>query len=204
VATVTATPVPTLQSYSSADIGNHLVEIAFGPDNSVIKKPTKDLLVVSCVGMYKPDDVALLNTFIGQFNNYSSTTKIAESINFGSAGDIRLDFMPAATLNQVQIDEDTSTVYKDMQTGVTCFIKTPDTTYVNSDITGNARSRWILRAFLYNLGFYGETVKYSDSLFYAGTTDATHLSAIDLKALQLMYGKKITNGMTKSSVKSTV
>jgi hypothetical protein len=74
-------------------------------------------------------------------------------------------------------------------------------TYIDSDLTGNQRDYWTLRALLYNLGFTGETSKYPDSLFYAGSTNATQLSTIDWDALQLMYGSKITNGMSKSSVR---
>ena len=59
---------------------------------------------------------------------------------------------------------------------------------MNSDLKDEERERWILRAALYNLGFYGETAKYPDSIFYAGTTNSSQLSVIDLKAVQLMYG----------------
>jgi hypothetical protein len=51
------------------------------------------------------------------------------------------------------------------------------------------------------MGFQGETAKYKDSLFYSGSTDAKQPSILDLKAIQLMFGKKVTNGMTKSNVK---
>ena len=44
------------------------------------------------------------------------------------------------------------------------------------------------------------TAKYPESIFYAGTTNSSQMSVIDLKALKLIYGNKITNGMTKSRV----
>ncbi len=69
---------------------------------------------------------------------------------------------------------------------------------------GNERKRWVLRAILYNLGFFGETAKYSDSVFYSGINNASQLSAVDLKALQLMYGKKITNGMNKDDMRAYI
>ena len=196
----TPTPVPTPKSYSSAEIGNHLREIAFGPNNDVIKKPTKNLVVVSLSGMYNKPDVALVNNFIGQFNNYSSTTKLSENINFNTPADISLEFQPAASILQIN----TTIGYKDPQTGTDYFAISTEKTYVNSDLKDEERERWILRAALYNLGFYGETAKYPDSIFYAGTTNSSQLSVIDLKALQLMYGTKITNGMTKSRVTSVM
>ncbi|PKL70591.1 MAG: hypothetical protein CVV30_04365 [Methanomicrobiales archaeon HGW-Methanomicrobiales-1] len=195
----TATPTP--KSYSSADIGNHLMEIAFGPDNSKIQKPTKDRVAISISGTYNEDDIVLVNNLISQFNTYSSTTKLSENIDLSGASDIWLNFLPGNALTQIK-DEEITYSYKNMQTGDYYFLRTDDKTYVNSDLKGAERSRWILRAVLNNLGFYGETAKYPGSLFYTGTVTATQLDDIDLKALQLMYGKKVTNGMTKSTVKT--
>jgi len=199
--TVKPTATPTPKSYSSADIGNHLIEIAFGPDNSKIQKPTKDRVTISFSGTYNEEDLDLVKNLINQFNTYSSTTKISENIDLTGASDIWLDFLPGNSLSQIKNEEIISS-NKNMQTGSYYFIRTDDKTYVNSDLKEGERSRWILRAVLSNLGFYGETAKYPDSLFYTGTTTATQLSDIDLKTVQLMYGKKITNGMTKSTVKS--
>jgi hypothetical protein len=151
-----------------------------------------------------------VNTFISQFNNYSSTTKISENINYDNPADIDLNFQPAT--NMIQIN--TSIEYKNPQTGTQYFALSGGSplinsdlmqkTYVNSDLKDEERKRWILRAVLYNLGFYGETAKYPESIFYAGTTNSSQLSVIDLKALQLMYGTKITNGMTKSRVSNVM
>jgi len=208
---VTPTPSPTPQGYSSADIGNHLIEIAFGPNNNVIQKPVGTLLTVTYSGTYTDNDVALLNNFTSQFNDYSSTTKLSENVNFNSGADIWLVFLPVTSLNQISVDN-TTTVDEDFQTGTIYFIQTPyysgvkagAKTYVNADLTGNVRQRWILRALLYNLGFLGETAKYPDSLFYAGTNNVTQMNTIDLDALQLMYGRKIANGMTKANVRTTI
>ena len=195
-----AVATPTYRSYSSYDIGSHLLDIAFGTDNNVIKKPTTGRLVVSLEGVYDKSDVILLNSFIGQFNNYSSTTKISEFINFNRPADIPLSLSPENTF----IHLNTTVEYKDRQTGTWYFVITPEKTIVNSDLKGEERKRWILRAVLYNLGFYGETAKYSDSVFYVGTNNASQLSDVDLRALQLMYGKKITNGMNKDYIRSYI
>jgi len=210
VTTVTPKPTPTptpsstpAKAYSAAEIGNHLIETAFGPDNNVIRKPTKDLLSVSYAGMYDTEDTDLLNNFISQFNNYSSTTKLSENINFNSAADISVDFLPASSLSQVNKNQNTSSVYQDAGTGTYYFVRTPERTFVSNDLKGNERKRWILRALLNNLGFYGETAKYPDSVFYAGPNTVSQLSDIDWKAVQLMYGKKIINGMAKANVRAT-
>ena len=193
-------PLPTRQSYSSHEITSHLLEIGFGPNNNVVNKPRQDRLVVSVEGLYDGSDINVLKTFIGQFNNYSSTTKISEFINFDRPADIPLSFSPARTFSQLN----TTVSYQDFKNGTWYFVVTPQKTIINSDLKGDERKRWVLRAALYNLGFYGETADYSDSLFYAGKGNASQLSDIDLKALQLMYGKKITNGMNKDNIRTYI
>ena len=57
----------------------------------------------------------------------------------------------------------------------------------------------MLRGLLYYLGFTGETMKYTDSIFYSQPNTNAKLDSIDIKAVQLMYGTKISNGMTVST-----
>ena len=193
----TEVPTPMYQTYSSYAVTSHLLEIGFGPNNNVINKPTQNRLVVSLEGLYAESDITVLKTFIGQFNNYSSSTKISENINFNRPAEIGLAFSPANTFSNLN----TTVEYLDFKNGTWYFVVTPEKTIVNSDLKGDERKRWVLRAALYNLGFYGETADYSDSLFYTGKNNVTQLSEVDFKALQLMYGKKITNGMNKDQIR---
>jgi hypothetical protein len=207
---ITPTPSPTPATYSAADIGNHLIEIAFGPNNNVIQKLDKNLVSITYSGSYTNDDIDGLNDFINQFNNYSTTTQISNNVNFNGGGDIRLTFLPSDALNQISLDN-ISTYDKDPQTGIMYFVQAPyytgvkgsTKTYINSDLTGNERVRWIQLALLYNLGFVGQSSKYPDSLFYSGPTNVTQMSTIDLKSVALMYSRKITNGMTVTGVRAT-
>lgn len=196
---VTATPAP--KAYSSTEVGNHLLEIAFGPTNSKIVKANKSLMSISLSGSSSDSDIDRLNTFIETFNLYSATTKIATNLNVMGKGDIPLVFMPDEGL--AQINPDLIVVqYRDVTTGAHYLVVTHEKTYINSDLNGVARNRWLLRGVLVNMGFYGETVKYPDSLFYAEITPAMEPSMIDWKAIQLMYGTKVNMGMTKAQVKA--
>ncbi|PKG32836.1 hypothetical protein [Methanoregula sp.] len=76
--------------------------------------------------------------------------------------------------------------------------------YINSDLSGAARKKWLVRSALTKMGCLGETYKYSDSLFYTNANTAVEPNSLDWKAIQLMFGKKITIGMTKAQVKSTL
>jgi hypothetical protein len=203
----TAKPTATIQSYTSSEISDHLGQIAFGPDNNKIEKPTKSFVSIS-MGGQRDADVTSVATFIDVFNNYSSTTKLSTNIDTkGQTADIILNFLPERALHDLNVDANTI-IYKDPQTGMYLFVRTGTKSFatsiyeyhVNSDLKGNTRTRWILRAILYELGFKGETAKSTGSLFYAGQTDRTQLNVLDWKAVQLMYGRKVTNGMTKGQV----
>ncbi|NMB78566.1 MAG: hypothetical protein GYA23_05670 [Methanomicrobiales archaeon] len=201
--TKTITPTPTPVAYSASQIGAHLLDIAFGPDNTKLQKPTKALIAISFLGAYADRDKNLLTQFIKDFNNYSNTLDISTNVNYNSPGDITLDFRSGEALSQINPDLVVFSI-KDLDSGQYYFIKTNDKIYVNADLNGYLRDRWVLRAILYDLGFMGESAKYSDSLFYTDTTKGNKLTTIDLKAIQLMYGKSVTNGLTKSQTKAIV
>jgi hypothetical protein len=211
--TPTPVPTPTVAVYSSTDIGNHLVDIAFGLNNNGIQKLNGNAVPVSVSGFYTNDDTALLDNFTNQFNIYSETTQLAQNVSFDTgSGGIRLDFIPQSALLQMPIDK-TTVYYKNDSNGDYYFLQTSQNeitsknavkTYIDSDLTGNDRERWTLRALLFNLGFFGTTTKYPNSLFYAGSTNATQPSSIDWDAIQLMYSNKITNGMSKGTVRGVI
>jgi hypothetical protein len=202
--TLTPTPTPTPQFYSLSDIKSHLSDITSDPYSTVLPKPTGNVITISISGSYNNNDVALLNDFIHKFNIYSATTQLSSNASLeggqGGANGIRLLFEPESMLNQMPFDDKT-VIYKDPQTGEYYFVqnglyefvnKITVKTYINSGLKGNERNRWTLRALLFNLGFTGTTGKYPDSLFYAGSNNATQLSTIDWDAIQLMFNHKIT------------
>jgi hypothetical protein len=198
---VTATPTPKV--YSAADIGNHLLDIAFGPDNSKLEKVNKSLVSLSISGSYSDSDVDHLKKFIDDFNMYSATTKLSTNLNVQGQGDIPIFFIPEDGLKQVD-QESRTDEFRDTDNGRFYIITTADKVYVNSDLTGAARKKWLVRSALTRMGFFGETYKYTDSIFYTNTNTAVEPNSIDWKAIQIMFGKKITWGMTKAQVKTVL
>jgi len=204
------TALPTTQaSYSTNDINKHFIDVAFGPDSSTIYKWNKQLVVVAVTGNYNDNDVKILNDFFKLFNSYSSYTKLPTEVKQSDKGDIVLNFLPEASIKninsdnswKISINHETDTINYIYKTAFYGYGGNIDMVYINSDLKGDARTHWILRSLLYELGFPGETGTYSDSIFYSDSDNATSLSKIDLKALELMYGTKISNGMTLSQVK---
>jgi hypothetical protein len=209
--TSTIQPEPTKKAITTADVNKHFFAVAFGPDNTKIQKriPDKMILSMAMNGNYQENDTVLLGLFTAQFNNYSSTDKFHSDMKFGDMANIVMVFSPGSTLNNIE-DLDGTVVSKDPETGdirslhmtVTIDRVSKEVVYINSDLKGDVRTHWILRGLLDDLGFRGETYDYPDSIFYAGSENTTQLSDIDWKAVQLMYGSKITPGLTSDRVKA--
>lgn len=210
----TSTPVITTimttaqVAYSTNDINKHFIDIAFSPDYSIINKWNQDFVDLGISGTYNDADVILVNNFSKLFNSYSSYTKLQSEITKERmTANIVLRFMPESSLKNINYDNSWK-VSQNRETGTINYIYkgTPaqtssETIYINSDLKGNSRNHWILRALLFELGFPGETGTYPDSMFYSESDAATSLNKIDLKALELMYGKKISYGMDLTQVR---
>jgi len=196
--------------YSTSDIYRHFVDIAFSPDYPSIHKWNKELVHVALTGNYDSTDIKTINNFLQVFNSYSGTTKLPKEVQQSETlGDIVVTFLPESSLNNINLDTSWK-ISKNPENGAINFIYKTNpfqygvithTVYINSDLKGNARTHWVLRSLLYELGFPGETGMYPDSIFYSGSDTVTSLSKIDLKALELMYGTKISNGMSLNKVR---
>jgi len=207
---VSPSPPVTQALYSSNDIYRHFVDIAFGPDHPTIIKWNKELVHVAVNGNYDSKDIKTINNFLQVFNSYSGTTKLPGEVQQGETlGDIVIIFLPESSLNNINLDTSWK-ISRNPENGTINFIYKTNpfqygvithTVYINSDVKGDARTHWILRSLLYELGFPGETGMYPDSIFYSGSETVTSLNKIDLKALELMYSTKISNGMDLSRVK---
>jgi flagellar basal body-associated protein FliL len=223
-ATATATPkatttapvktTVTLVAYTNAQIYQHLINIAFSSDTTQISKVNSTNEKVSLTGPYNDNDKASVSAFTRQFNSdMSSTIRISEP-STGDQGNIIIHFLPGESLESLAGDTSYNSlngkqVIQRDDAGTICSIyrtlnyqvTSSDNVYVNSDLTGSKRVHYILRGLLYCLGFPGDTLTYPDSMFYEGPNSNVNMSAIDIKAVQLMYGSKIQNGMTVSAIK---
>lgn len=201
--TAAPTATPTVKVYSASDIGNHLLDIAFGPDNSNLEKSNKTLISLSISGSYTDSDLQHLKKFIDEFNVNSATAKLSTNLNLQGQGDVPIFFIPEDALLQIDVNDRTDE-FRDTDTGKYYIITTREKVYVNADLGGAARKKWLVRSALTKMGLLGETYKYTDSVFYSNANSATEPNSLDWKAIQLMFGKKITWGMTKAQVKTVL
>ena len=200
---------------TSEDINKNFMRIAFGSDNVKIKKSSEERIVISLMGEYDENDAATISQFTGQFNNNSYTNKISVFMKTGDEANIIMYFLPQSSMKNIEgLDgtvvstnpqtDDINYLHRTVlqQTGNQGHPIKKDYLYINSDLKGDPRTHWTLRGLLYDLGFVGETNDYPDSIFYGGSDTITQLSQMDVEVIQLMYGQKITSGMSFDRVKS--
>ena len=72
-ATPSPTPTPTSAVYTTNQIDQHFIDIAFGPNNPKISKVTASSEKIAITGMYDDADKAVLSNFIQQFNAHATT-----------------------------------------------------------------------------------------------------------------------------------
>jgi hypothetical protein len=215
------TPTPTPQAYSTSQIDQHLIDIAFDPNHPTISKIDASSAKIAITGAYVDKDVTLLSSFDQQFNTRSTTLMLPNAPVQTTQGDIIINFLPGSSLASLSADTTYNTVntkqilntdgtgtlcsiYRTIATPITNQRSISPTTYIiylNSDLAGDKRGHYLIRGVLYFLGFPGETARYPDSIFYSQPNTVANLSTIDWGAVQVMYGNKISNGMTLSTIR---
>jgi hypothetical protein len=199
-------PVTTTPSITSDDITQHFMDIAFGSGNTQL-----DRLTYNPTGQKPRDslsifngnsaDMALLQSFISEFNDLSATNQFSENIKTTSNADTVIQFIAQTGMDAIPTDS----YSKEFKSGSVSYAKIGSgVIYINDNLKGDLRTHIILRSFLYELGCKGESLKYPDSMFYYEDNTNIRLSLIDKKAIQIMYGAGLYRGMTVADVKNVV
>ena len=146
-------------------------------------------------------DMALLESFITEFNDLSATNQISENIKTTANADMVLQFVAQSGMDAIPSES----YSKEFKSGSVSQAKIgPGVIYINDNLKSDLRTHIILRSLLYELGCRGETLKYPDSMFYYDDNTNIRLSLIDKKAVQIMYGTGLYRGMTVADVKNVV
>ena len=201
--TATPTPTPTAIGLSSEDINLHFMDVAFGGGNLFLERlPLSSKKTTISLNAGTEPDKIVVESFATRFNVLSQSNKLFENIKEGQTGDIRIKFLPPAGLKAIDLTSEMGWLNEEYTcNGVTCAkIKGYDI-YLNAEMEGDQRVHYLLRSLLYTLGFKGASLRYPDSIFAYPDNAATGLSFLDEKALQVMYGLGMDNGMTVDDVK---
>jgi len=205
-ATPTLTQTPELTLVPSQDaIRLHLVDIAFGEDNTLLQRwnpTTNNGRIIIAVSGGNSGDIRNLEAAARQFNGLSATNQVSTMIKDTSRGDISVRFIPESGMNGIALNvSDGHTIKEVIIDGITAARIVPGSIYLNANLKGNVRNHTLIRSLYYTLGVVGDSDSYQDSLFYSGDNTNTNLTYIDQKALELLYGKRLQPGMSASEVK---
>ena len=203
VETPTPRPTPTAIGLSSEDINLHFMDVAFGGGNLFLERlPLSSKRTTISLNAGRESDKVLIESFAVKFNLLSQSNKLFENTKEGQTGDIRIKFLPPDGLKAIDLTSEMGWLNQEYtRGGITCAkIKGYDI-YLNSEMEGDMRDHYILRSLLYTLGFKGATLRYQDSIFAYPENTVTELSFLDEKALQVMYGLGMDNGMRVEDVK---
>ena len=209
----TPAPTPTPVVYTTTQVNQHFIDIAFGPDDPTISKIMASSAKLGITGMYTDADEAVLSAFDQQFNAHSMSLLLPSAPVEGPKGDIVVDLLPGSSMMALASDTsyssvNTKPIINTNSNGTICSIyrqtiyysSSTDMIYVNSDLASGERDHYVIRGVLYYLGFPGKTWKYPTSIFYSQPNNVVNMSTIDWQAVQLMYGSKISKGMDLTTI----
>ena len=200
IQTPDSTPVvvQTPHQITSDEIKTHFLDIALGVETLEISKkiPTEIAMETN-----SDSDTEVVQNFILEFNDLSSSKDIFENIKSGTFGDLIIKFISQDGMKSLSSDfkkfksNDTITAIIDDEANII---------YINNNLKGNQRNHTILRSLYYSLGVKGDTLVYPDSLFYYGDNNNTKLTLLDKKVIEMLFGNGIWNGMVVADIKEVM
>ncbi len=206
ISPVTAVPTPLStperKSYTTDEVNKHLVAI-IGTEYSRIYKQSGNLRM-SLEGQATDEDFKTVVAFNREFNNLAPNLHLPEEeFALKKISGVTVSLLPEATLREVNRD----TIRKNVTVGgqVKYYISTSGTqVYVNSDLKGDERKHYLLRAILEVLNFNGENYTYPDSIFNPDGATVTQMSGIDAAAAKVLYSNRIASGMSPDEVRKAL
>lgn len=198
------------ESFTGVDVNRHFLDITFGRANSYLTKVTTGSaykVAYTLNGKNMDSDADIITDFAKNYNSLTSTTTFDNPPIRTDEKGIHIEFYPQDYLQS--LDEKYIT-YKELDpsSGNYLFILYSGSDqpryYINSDLTGDVRKHYIMKAMLFSLGFQGTTNTYPDSFFYANTINHVNLSPIDKAAINVMYDSRIQNGMSINDAKNAL
>ena len=171
-------------SFSGIDVNRHFLDLTFGRSNNYLTKISTDpdhKVSFTLNGKNTNDDAKIINDFAKNYNSFTSTSTFDSSPIRTDQKGILIEFYPQDYLKSLQTYVLTTTE-TDPTSGDILFIPGANggITYINSDLSGDVRKHYIMKAMLISLGFQGTTNNYPDSFFYANNIDHVNLTPLDI------------------------
>ncbi len=201
--------------FDKTDIARHLVDIAFGFDNSrlTLFKSDKDYKFWFDA-YYTREDLETAREFAKTFNSLSESTQFEdEEVVLGflmsNYADIPYNFyniriMPDKMLEDFKDDRsDTDRLLKSAD-GTLIGIIGSDHLYLLDSLTEEERRFYIKKGVLYSMGLHGTSFTSRESFFYREDQLNQELSDLDREAIRLLYGGRLRTGMDLEETRKTL
>jgi hypothetical protein len=198
-------------------ITQHLIDIAFGRDNSnliLLKKDRKYLLWFDAE--YTAKDIKNVLHFAQDFNNLSFTTQYEdETVMTGELKNnyqivpyyyYNIKIVPKQYLENYKKDNYNSSkeeMLKDSHGEMIGFLSN-DYVYLWNGLNESDRTYYLKKALLWSIGIHGESTTYPDSNFYTKVNTSTTLSDLDKEVIKMMYGGRLNEGMSVDEVRKAL
>lgn len=182
------------QQFSHDEI-MYFKEIALGAEYGSASKPMvtrwpDKTVLISVNGNLDENSRTCLNAVIKDFNNLSMTTQL--QITEENRGDIIIDFAPDADFSRLEPH------YVPVNRGFfwkwysDCRITRAHILISTAgDLTPAQRCHLIREELTQSLGLSQDSLRYADSMFYAGWTDTPRYSAMDEKIIRMLYSSGV-------------
>lgn len=196
------------KEFDKEDVVLHMLDIAFGLDNSKIKLFKSNKKYQFWLdGYYTAPEVAYVKELATMFNSLSGTTEFEDE-------DVALGFLnsnyaeiPYNYYNiKIFTDKMLKQYYDDKkkdsdhliknQNGELIGIVNDDYIYLLNTLSEEDQRYYILKGLLYSMGFHGTSYKNKESFFYRNEGVNRNLSDLDKEAIKVMYGGGLKAGDT--------
>ncbi len=203
------------REFDKTDVALHLLDIAYGLDNSQISLFSSDKKYKFWFdGYYSDSEVTYVKNLSQLLNSISGTTQFEdEEVSLGflqtNYAEIPYHFynikiVTEKMLKQLYDDKkDSDHLFKD-ENGVLIGIVNTDYLYLLGTLSEEDEKYYILKGLLYSMGLHGISYKNPESFFYRNSGVNKNLSDLDIEAIRQFYGGGLKNGDTLEDAKKTL
>lgn len=201
--------------FDKTDIAEHLIDIAFGFDNSklLLFKTNKDYKFWFDA-TYTTSDLNTALEFAKFFNTISDSTQFEdEELELGFLKD-NYEEIPYHFYNIKIIPENMLDDFKDMRSdsdhlmkdtnGTLIGIASEEHLYLLDTLKEEQRRYYIRKGVLYSMGLHGTSFYDRGSFFYREPGQNMNMSDLDIEAIKLLYGGRLKTGMDLEEAKKTL
>ncbi len=201
--------------FDKTDIATHLVDVAFGIDNAKLQlfKSNKDYQFWFDA-YYTEDDVKYILEMAKYLNTLSDTTQFEDEEVARGFLKSNYEEIPYNYYNIKIIPENMLEDFKDERKPEEHLMKdpegnligmvAPDHLYLLETLSDEDRNYYIRRGIFYSMGLHGTTYSEQDSFFVKEIGKNTELSSLDEEAVKLLYGGRLTTGMSLEETRKTL